>query len=135
MVGVKGSGREEKMNQANYRAESNNIQSPEGPLKQRGDETSCVCWQWDSAGATQLSASQPKPYITGHSAERSHSSTPLKGEGTRATRQEDCKRTGAQSHAEYLNKMFITPHNTKKKCLKHSEPLKCSDIKSHVRRL
>lgn len=44
----------EKMNQANYRTALNNIQSPEGPLKQRGDETSCACWHRDSAGATQL---------------------------------------------------------------------------------
>lgn len=32
----------------------NNIQSPEGPLKQQGDETSCACWQWNSPGTMQL---------------------------------------------------------------------------------
>lgn len=49
MAGVKERGKE-----ANYRAVLNNIQSPEGPLKQQGDETSCACWQWNSPGTTQL---------------------------------------------------------------------------------
>lgn len=35
------------------RAGLNNIQSPKGPLKQQGDETSCAPWHQDSAGAVQ----------------------------------------------------------------------------------
>jgi len=50
MVGVEGI----NMSQANCRAASNNIPSPEGPLNRKGDETSCVFWQRDSAGVTQL---------------------------------------------------------------------------------
>lgn len=45
--------RNKKMNKECYRTALHNIQSSEGPLKQRGDETSCACWQWDSTGALQ----------------------------------------------------------------------------------
>lgn len=37
--------RNKKMNKECYRTALHNIQSSEGPLKQRGDETSCACWQ------------------------------------------------------------------------------------------